>query len=180
MKQISDRKIEANRKNALKSTGPKTKFGKRMSSMNSLKHGFNANKFVVEGEKTPDFKGYFDNLLQILDPKNALEEEFAFQIILTGWKYRRYVSLESRILNQKTSEDSKKEKIYIRWLNEGETIDDVENEPTKRTENKDNLLPKEFKQIGSLFKLSVMEQRQLSSFHKLLASYWELKATNIN
>ena len=109
-----------------------------------------------------------------------MEEEFAFQIILTGWKYRRYVSLESRILNQKTSEGSKKEKIYIRWLNEGETIDDVENEPTKRSENKDNLLPKEFKQIGSLFKLSVMEQRQLSSFHRLLASYWELKATNIN
>ena len=38
----SQAKIEANRRNALKSTGPRSKFGKLRSSKNALKHGFTA------------------------------------------------------------------------------------------------------------------------------------------
>ena len=39
----SKAKIEANRRNALKSTGPRTKFGKFRSSKNAFKHGLTAN-----------------------------------------------------------------------------------------------------------------------------------------
>ena len=45
------KQINANRKNAKKSTGAKTKFGKIKSSQNAIKHGLNAEKFVVIGEK---------------------------------------------------------------------------------------------------------------------------------
>lgn len=38
----SKAKIEANRRNALKSTGPRSKFGKSRSSRNALKHGLTA------------------------------------------------------------------------------------------------------------------------------------------
>ena len=44
---ISNKKLEANRRNALKSTGPKTKEGKLFASQNALKHGLNAEKFLV-------------------------------------------------------------------------------------------------------------------------------------
>ena len=47
---ISSKKLEANRRNALKSTGPKTKEGKLFASQNALKHGLNAEKFLVIGE----------------------------------------------------------------------------------------------------------------------------------
>ena len=43
---ISSKKLEANRRNALKSTGPKTKEGKLFASQNALKHGLNAEKFL--------------------------------------------------------------------------------------------------------------------------------------
>ncbi len=37
---VSSRKVEANRRNASKSTGPRTQTGKRMVAKNALKHGF--------------------------------------------------------------------------------------------------------------------------------------------
>ena len=43
---ITSKKLEANRRNALKSTGPKTKEGKLFASQNALKHGLNAEKFL--------------------------------------------------------------------------------------------------------------------------------------
>jgi len=37
---VSSRRVEANRRNALKSTGPRTPFGKKMVARNAVKHGF--------------------------------------------------------------------------------------------------------------------------------------------
>jgi hypothetical protein len=48
--EISEKKIFANRMNAKKSTGPRTASGKARSSMNSLKHGLNASKFIIKDE----------------------------------------------------------------------------------------------------------------------------------
>ena len=42
-------KLEANRQNALKSTGPKTPEGRAISKMNALKHGIRSREVVVRG-----------------------------------------------------------------------------------------------------------------------------------
>ena len=47
---VSLRKIEANRANAEKSTGPKTAEGKAMSRMNAIKHGILSREVVLRGE----------------------------------------------------------------------------------------------------------------------------------
>jgi len=46
----SPRKIEANRKNAKKSTGPKTSVGKAMSSWNSTQHGLLSKRLPQTGD----------------------------------------------------------------------------------------------------------------------------------
>src|SRR2546422_4948203 len=44
---VSERRIQANRRNALRSTGPKTVRGKRTVSRNAIKHGFLAREVVI-------------------------------------------------------------------------------------------------------------------------------------
>ena len=43
----SQRKIEANRRNAARSTGPRTEAGKKKVSLNAVKHGLTATTLVV-------------------------------------------------------------------------------------------------------------------------------------
>ena len=41
--------IEANRRNALRSTGPRTKTGRAVASGNALKHGLTAERIILFG-----------------------------------------------------------------------------------------------------------------------------------
>jgi hypothetical protein len=46
----SEKKAEANRRNALKSTGPKTPEGKDAVRLNALKHGLLSQEILLPGE----------------------------------------------------------------------------------------------------------------------------------
>ena len=46
----SEKQIAANRRNAAKSTGPKSTAGKEISRMNAAKHGMQAEHVVLPGE----------------------------------------------------------------------------------------------------------------------------------
>ena len=50
------RQIEANRRNALKSTGPKTEAGKQQSHRNAVRHGLMAETVVDVLEDSEDYK----------------------------------------------------------------------------------------------------------------------------
>ena len=52
-RRTSVKQIEANRRNALHSTGPTTPEGKRASRLNALTHGLRAKKVMIPGEENP-------------------------------------------------------------------------------------------------------------------------------
>ena len=52
----SKKQIEANRRNAKKSTGPKTEEGKAKSSLNSLKHGLTSQRVWLDEEEEQEFR----------------------------------------------------------------------------------------------------------------------------
>ncbi len=51
------KRIEANRRNSRKSTGPKTRTGKTESKTNAMKHGLLAADLVVRDEDPVEFAG---------------------------------------------------------------------------------------------------------------------------
>ena len=71
---LTQRRIEANRRNAARSTGPRTAAGKARVARNAEKHGF----FVAPEKWTPqqrrDFEQTLDGLRDDLQPQGMLEE----------------------------------------------------------------------------------------------------------
>jgi hypothetical protein len=53
--------IEANRRNALKSTGPRTKAGKQASRCNAVRHGLTAETVISALEDANDYKAFRSN-----------------------------------------------------------------------------------------------------------------------
>jgi hypothetical protein len=98
-KTMSLQQIEANRLNALKSTGPQTPEGKAASSMNSLKHGLLARQVIVRGhnlkESREEFESFHRQFYEHLAPVGPLEEMLVEQIIVAHWRLRRARAAES-------------------------------------------------------------------------------------
>ena len=126
-KKVSQKKIDANRRNAKKSTGPKTKEGKAKSAMNSMKYGIYSDKFLIKGEKKEDFDEYSNSYINWLNPNNPVLFDIVSQIIASGWFAKRYMIVESTIINTKPVEEKKESKennksqpIVISWLDSPE------------------------------------------------------------
>ena len=93
------KQINANKKNALLSKGPKTDLGKLNSSKNSLKHGLTAKQLVI-GENLKEFEQYRDQMIEALKPVGILQEQVVFKIIDVGFRLRRIGGIEAGIYNQ--------------------------------------------------------------------------------
>lgn len=77
-RQLSERRIQANRRNALRSTGPKTGWGKRTVARNAIKHGLLAREVVItagDGEESlEEFHALTERLLESYEPVGVVEE----------------------------------------------------------------------------------------------------------
>jgi len=85
---------EANRRNALKSTGPKSKKGKGRARLNALKHGLRAKDIVLPSEDGREFDGLRRALITELEPEGSLEEQLAERIVVCLWRLRRVYPIE--------------------------------------------------------------------------------------
>jgi hypothetical protein len=96
---MTPEKLAANRRNAQKSTGPKTAEGRAASSLNSLKHGLLAKTVVVQGYKLKESTREFQTLCQefytIYAPVGPAEEMLVDQIVTATWRLRRARTAES-------------------------------------------------------------------------------------
>ncbi len=93
----SQEQSEANRRNALKSTGPKSKKGKARASLNALKHGLRAKDIVLPSEDGREFDGLRRALITELGPEGSLEEQIAERIVACLWRLRRVYPIEAGI-----------------------------------------------------------------------------------
>jgi hypothetical protein len=98
-KTMSLKQIAANRRNAQKSTGPKTPNGRAVSKMNALKHGILSKEVLVHGkyiqEDDREFTALHQRLWEDLNPVGPVEEILVEQIVTTTWRWRRALKAES-------------------------------------------------------------------------------------
>jgi len=99
----SPRKIEANRRNAQHSTGPKTAEGKAKSSLNAITHGIFF-KQLVNGA-SPDTVTELETLAADLrahfQPLGRLEEMLVEKIVVENARYARILGLEQQELSRR-------------------------------------------------------------------------------
>ncbi len=99
----SDAQISANRRNAKKSTGPKTAAGLAVASRNALRHGLTAKQLVIRyEEEAADFVSFHDDLRATLAPADAVEEQLVERIVLCSWRLRRVCRAEAGIAATET------------------------------------------------------------------------------
>lgn len=99
-KTISVRKLIANRRNAKKSTGPRSPRGKAHSSRNALKHGLFARprmEFALLGEDASQYEELKTALSAEYKPLGVLEELEVEQILECWWNLRRAKRYETAL-----------------------------------------------------------------------------------
>jgi hypothetical protein len=96
----SERRIEANRRNAQKSTGPRTSEGKAAVALNGIKHGLLSREALVPGEREADLVDFGKRLRAQLAPAGELELLLADRIVSCGWRLRRLLRVESRLFKE--------------------------------------------------------------------------------
>jgi hypothetical protein len=92
---ISYRQIEANRRNALKSTGPSTETGKRQSRRNAVRHGLTAETVIGSLEDAEDYRAFEAAIIADYDAQSAVERELVLRLASVLWRLRRATAMET-------------------------------------------------------------------------------------
>jgi hypothetical protein len=91
----SFRQIEANRRNAQSSTGPKTETGKQRSRGNAVRHGLTAETVIDILEDPEDYKAFELSVTSDFDAQTAVERELVLRLAGLLWRLRRATAIET-------------------------------------------------------------------------------------
>jgi hypothetical protein len=95
----SFRQIEANRRNARKSTGPVTEEGKKRSRSNAVRHGLTAETVIATLEDTEDYQAFEAAIIADYDAQSAVERELALRLASLLWRLRRATAIETGLFD---------------------------------------------------------------------------------
>ena len=99
------KQIEANRRNAQKSTGPTSAEGKQRASRNALRHGLTAETVIVPLEDVEDYEAFEESVAASFDPETAVERELILRLASLLWRLRRATSIETGLFTLNSGND---------------------------------------------------------------------------
>src|SRR3954466_5936964 len=91
----SFKQIEANRRNARRSTGPVTEDGKLQSRRNAVRHGLTAETVIGALEDADDYKAFEAAVITDYDAQSAVERELVLRLASLLWRIRRATIMET-------------------------------------------------------------------------------------
>ena len=151
----SDKQAQANRRNAQKSTGPKTPEGKAAVRQNARTHGLRSQEVLAPGENEEDLKELDENLRADLQPVGELENLQVDRIVEYYWRLRRLSQVEAGI---------------FAWEHYEELVERTFREIRMRDRNYLRELHKE--QVGSR-NLYIEDRAEIAKFMDRVVSLWE-------
>ena len=89
------KQIEANRRNARRSTGPVTEDGKLQSRRNAVRHGLTAETVIGALEDAEDYKAFQAAITADYDAQSAVERELVLRLASLLWRVRRATTMET-------------------------------------------------------------------------------------
>jgi len=92
---MTSRQIEANRRNARKSTGPTTEQGKQRSRCNAVRHGLTAETVIGALEDAEDYRAFEATIIADYDAQSAVERELVLRLASLLWRLRRATTMET-------------------------------------------------------------------------------------
>jgi hypothetical protein len=129
---ISEKKLEANRANAQKSTGPRTDEGKRASRMNAVSHGLLAQTVVITAgdyqEDEQAFAEVLEGLREDFTPVGVAEDLEVQTIARCYWRRMRAARYEDGAVRMRTgtlreTEEDRREDHFDWALRSGTTLE---------------------------------------------------------
>jgi hypothetical protein len=102
----SFKQIEANRRNAQKSTGPITHEGKLQSRCNAVRHGLTAETVIGALEEAEDYKAFEAAIIADYDAQSAVERELVLRLASLLWRLRRATAIETGLFEVQTENAS--------------------------------------------------------------------------
>jgi hypothetical protein len=96
----SSKRVDANRANAAKSTGPRTPEGREKSKLNATTHGLTAQTSVLPGEDREELEALSRSLMRQLNPRGVVQRLIAERAVSITWKLRRVARAEEEVARQ--------------------------------------------------------------------------------
>src|SRR5580698_10793270 len=93
----SEKQIDANRRNALLSTGATTAAGHNHSRMNAVRHGLTGQVTTMTDEDRAAHDQFSSALLKDLAPEGAMETQLAQRVATDSWRLNRISAIEDNI-----------------------------------------------------------------------------------
>ena len=97
---MNSARLEANRRNAQKSTGPRTAEGKAVSARNATSHGLLSAEALLPDDDGATFEAFAGALRAELAPGGELEALMVDRVVACAWRLRRAISVESELFER--------------------------------------------------------------------------------
>jgi hypothetical protein len=96
------RQLDANCRNALASTGPKTEYGKQQSRRNAIKHGLTAETVIEALEDPEEYRVFEEAIVAEYLPQTPVEQELVHRLASLFWRLRRATPIETGLLRMQS------------------------------------------------------------------------------
>ncbi len=94
---ISEKQLAANRRNALRSTGPRTEEGKKVAALNARRHHLTGQVTTMTEADRIMHDAFSASIVDNLAPEGAMETQLAQRIATDSWRLNRISAVEDNL-----------------------------------------------------------------------------------